>query len=630
MTITGKALVEAGCAAPVPKPARILTIGILASKLQFSDQRALLMEGHLLRILPYPTPPADVELGDISGLARFYPGQITVVRTVADMLDGADLVWSDYCDVDSDVIEEIHEGHSHVIGLDSFVQRLEIERGFGRMFAGYLGLDINSQGRWVRTLEEAQQFMNQEGVGNVLFKSTTGSTLPTVRPPTREEALDMIEVDPFDWFSPEEGVSPGVFIDSEMTGNEISYFGYFNGESFIAWGMTQEHKVACDGNRGGVMTGEVGTAFRFLQFNKLPPRFQMVFTRLETILGYTYYRGFIDLNCLVTDDGLVQFMEFTCRPGYPTEQELISHLWTSRVSYGDWLAGLAGVGPVVTVPNGVGIGLTLHAQNVGFPGASSSLDKWQPIIHWLTTGTLPGSTVQPFFVAWDEKGRWRSNYLDRSVLAVGHHKSEWSRAAWRAYSAINLVSAWGHTFRTDIPMYDPSAIEEKACQADSEQVADVRTWNSIEVIDATEHVWVGSGAGDWVLMLEWISYADNDRWTRDLTDLLCNSKSYRFYFARDKESGDVLGMLIIRHHRGLSNGSNEPTSDLVYVANIAVAPIVRRLGIAHQLYSKMLSDYPDAGAFVARPWNTGSENFHRALGWTTFERNGKTYCVKQQ
>lgn len=609
--------VTAGTPGDVPSPERKLTVGIVAWKFHFVEQRALLMEGHAIRVLPEPPPPGENKLDDISGLGAAFPGKITVVRTVEELVQGADLIVADFCGIDPDTIEEVHRLHEHVIGLDTFTQRLEENRAFGRMLASHIGLDINSHGKWCHSADEAQEFVEQHGL-RVLFKSTSGVGLPTVIPPTMEDAFDLIEHDPFDWFEhdPEETLAPsGVFIDTMMEGREISYFGFFNGEKFQSmYGMTQEHKAACEGGRGGVLTGEVGTAFAFMPKSELPLRFARAFERLETVLSQTYYRGFVDLNTLVTDEGHVQFMEFTCRPGYPTEQEIISHLWVHGQSYGDWLAGIAGLGPEVVLHAGVGIGVALQMHGIGIPGVAEVTGSWQPIIHWDNPRTLTNATIQPFFACWDSKGRWRTHYLDRAVMAVGHaDPGDWTNAIHRAYLTIQQVSAWGHTFRKDIPMRSPEYALASAMAASYEQIIDCRVWNNFQIEDVSDEVNLGTEELDWVCMLEWTAFDEEELWSLDLLYLICLSPNYQIYFARSGE--EVLGMLIVRK-----------IGDMVYVANIAVSPAARRMGIARGLYERMLKDHPDC-RFQARPWNSGSEAFHTAMGWNSISRRGKTYFV---
>jgi phosphoribosylamine--glycine ligase len=67
----------------------------------------------------------------------------------------------------------------------------------------------------------------------------------------------------------------------------------------------------------GVATGEQGTILRYTEESKLVDK---VLKPLEDYLHAHAYTGYIDVNCIITDDGTAWPLEFTMRPGWPLFQ----------------------------------------------------------------------------------------------------------------------------------------------------------------------------------------------------------------------------------------------------------------------------------------------------------------------
>jgi phosphoribosylamine--glycine ligase len=67
----------------------------------------------------------------------------------------------------------------------------------------------------------------------------------------------------------------------------------------------------------GVATGEQGTILRYTEVSTLADK---VLKPLEDYLHALAYTGYIDVNCIITDDGAAWPLEFTMRPGWPLFQ----------------------------------------------------------------------------------------------------------------------------------------------------------------------------------------------------------------------------------------------------------------------------------------------------------------------
>lgn len=85
----------------------------------------------------------------------------------------------------------------------------------------------------------------------------------------------------------------------------------------------------------GPQTGEMGTVLRVVRNSKLAAK---VLAPIEDYLVSLGHVGYVDVNCIISDDGTPWPLEFTMRPGWPTfniQQALIDG------DHAEWLAALA-------------------------------------------------------------------------------------------------------------------------------------------------------------------------------------------------------------------------------------------------------------------------------------------------
>jgi len=89
---------------------------------------------------------------------------------------------------------------------------------------------------------------------------------------------------------------------------------FFNGKKFVTpVNINFEHKKLFPGEVGPP-TGEMGTAMFWSEPNLL---FNRTLLKMESKLAEEGYVGYIDLNCIVNNNGIYP-LEFTARFGYPT------------------------------------------------------------------------------------------------------------------------------------------------------------------------------------------------------------------------------------------------------------------------------------------------------------------------
>ncbi|MBX7137932.1 MAG: phosphoribosylamine--glycine ligase [Oligoflexia bacterium] len=97
-------------------------------------------------------------------------------------------------------------------------------------------------------------------------------------------------------------------------GVEIAVGAFFNGREFLTpINVNFEHKKLFPGNHGP-STGEMGTSMYWSEPNRI---FNSTLKKFETRLAEEKYVGYMDLNCIVNNNGIYP-LEFTARFGYPT------------------------------------------------------------------------------------------------------------------------------------------------------------------------------------------------------------------------------------------------------------------------------------------------------------------------
>ena len=114
-----------------------------------------------------------------------------------------------------------------------------------------------------------------------------------------------------------------------VSGMEVAVSAFFNGNDFlrdkdgkVVGFINHEQKKACDGDLGST-TGEMGTLFNGVDEDDKLFKDIMMKPEIVKVLKDSNYRGAFDINCIVTDDGIVG-LEPTSRFGIPaTSYEFI-------------------------------------------------------------------------------------------------------------------------------------------------------------------------------------------------------------------------------------------------------------------------------------------------------------------
>jgi len=130
----------------------------------------------------------------------------------------------------------------------------------------------------------------------------------------------------------------GSFILQERVhGTEMAVGGWFGPGGFLpGWHENFEFKKLMAGETGPA-TGEMGTVVRCVKRSKLADK---VLKPFEEDLHRADYTGYIDVNCIIDEDGTPWPLEFTMRPGWPTFNIQMAMLAEGK-DPAEWLLDLA-------------------------------------------------------------------------------------------------------------------------------------------------------------------------------------------------------------------------------------------------------------------------------------------------
>ncbi len=275
-------------------------------------------------------------------------------------------------------------------------------------------------------------------------------------------AINLLKLDKSPWF--DEGVG-GVRFEKFIEGVEVCFGAMFS-ESYPEPNQAywcREYKDAQNGDRSGVLTGEVGTLIGVLPGDSV---ISDIFSRIGACLRSckVLTTGMIDFNTIIDSKGTMHFIEFTVRWGRPTLETQLAMIGTKRRLLGDALFNAA-IGLPTKMPyenNSFALGVTVYDYGLPYtlsiPGR-----KGQPFKPPVPSSPL--ESVQPLFCNPSDPKKWISSASEgRHFVSIGlchdslmdviDYKSRLDSARelllQKAYSPLRDFKAPGMTWRDDI------------------------------------------------------------------------------------------------------------------------------------------------------------------------------------
>ncbi|MBN2330432.1 MAG: phosphoribosylamine--glycine ligase [Candidatus Aenigmarchaeota archaeon] len=204
------------------------------------------------------------------------------------------------------------QGHG-VVGGTPYTDKLEDDRSFGQEELKDARIPIIPYKNFT-SFDEAIAFV-QEKPGKYVIKPS-GEAQNVKRflfVGEEDDGRDVIQV--LDAYGKAWSKRIKVFqLQKRISGVEVAVGAFFNGKKYInPINVNFEHKKLYPGNIGP-STGEMGTSMFWSAPNRI---FNSTLKKLESTLRDEEYVGYIDLNCIVNNNGIFP-LEFTSRFGYPT------------------------------------------------------------------------------------------------------------------------------------------------------------------------------------------------------------------------------------------------------------------------------------------------------------------------
>ncbi|MEE4302345.1 MAG: phosphoribosylamine--glycine ligase [Pseudomonadales bacterium] len=375
-----------------------------------------------------------IAVDDLDGLVTFARDngvELTIVGPEAPLVAG--------------IVDRFEAAGLTCFGPSAAAARLEGSKAFSKDFLVRHGIPTAAH-RTFEDLAEAEAFVREQGAPIVVKADGLAAGKGVIVAQTEEEALaavrDMLGGDAFG------RAGHRVVIEEFMAGEEASFIVVADGERFLAFASSQDHKRVGEGDVGP-NTGGMGA------YSPAPVVTPEVEARvLERIVAPTIagmaadgvpYRGFLYAGLMIDAAGDPRVVEFNCRFGDPEAQPVLARLETDLVRLCLQAARGRLEFDALAFDARTALGVVLAAE--GYPGAYGKGE----VIRGL--GARAGATDDEALVfhagtARDEAGNVVTDG-GRVLCVVGLGRTV-TEAASRAYAGVARIDFEGMQFRRDI------------------------------------------------------------------------------------------------------------------------------------------------------------------------------------
>jgi phosphoribosylamine--glycine ligase len=260
------------------------------------------LEGHDVKYFIKSFP--DKEIGD---------GFVPKVDHWEAEVDWADVIIFDDVLGQGAKATELRKKGKLVVGGTAYTDKLEDDRTFGQNQLKGFGISIIPNHEFT-DFDEAVLFVQQNPGRYVIKPSGDAQNVKGFLFVGQEDdGKDVIQM--LNIHKKAHANKIKVFqLQKRVAGVEVAVGAFFNGKHFMhPINVNFEHKKLFPGEKGP-STGEMGTSMFWSAPNKV---FNSTLKKMEEKLAEEGYVGYIDLNCIVNNNGIYP-LEFTARFGYPT------------------------------------------------------------------------------------------------------------------------------------------------------------------------------------------------------------------------------------------------------------------------------------------------------------------------
>lgn len=340
--------------------------------------------------------------------------------------------------------DQLRKKKKLVIGGSRYTDKLEINRNFGQKELKRNGIKIapiwNFSG-----YDKAISFVKQNP-GKYVFKPSGNNQSGDKRLiliSQKEDGSDLVE------FLVQnkkvlEKKNPKFVLQKFIEGVEIAVGAFFNGNDFIyPINVNFEHKHLFAKNLGP-LTGEMGTLMFWSKPNKI---FRLTLAKMRLDLKKSRYVGYIDLNCIVNEDGIFP-LEFTSRFGYPTIQIQLSGILDRA---GEWLSKLAeGNKFRLSTKKGFQVGVVVATPPLLSEGDDKEIVKIFRDISISFKNGKESKNVHIGDIKKDTEGIWRIAGASGWCLVITGTGQTVHQARAKVYKEIRNIRISGMFYRNDI------------------------------------------------------------------------------------------------------------------------------------------------------------------------------------
>ncbi len=296
------------------------------------------------------------------------------------------------------IVDRFTERGLLCFGPTAAAARLEGSKAFSKDFLARHGIPTAAYATF-EEVEAAEAYIRAQGAPIVIKADGLAAGKGVVVAETEAEALaavrDMLAGDAFG------SAGHRVVIEEFMAGEEASFIVIADGERFLPFATSQDHKRRDDGDRGP-NTGGMGA------YSPAPVVTPEVHDRIvdevirPTIEGMAQdghpYRGFLYAGLMIDSEGRPRVVEFNCRFGDPEAQPVLSRLRSDLATVCAQAARGRLELPALEFDDRSALGVVMAAG--GYPAAYrqgdpiSGLEQVQPDVHVFHAGTrLDGDQV---------------------------------------------------------------------------------------------------------------------------------------------------------------------------------------------------------------------------------------------
>ncbi len=368
-----------------------------------------------------------------------FQGIVPKADTWQQAIKGADLVVFDDTKL-SHIHRQIHK-QVPCFGGSEFAARLENDRAFGHALMERVGIP-RIESKSFKSLREVIPHLKEHKVAHVIKPSGIKVESHHVIVGEDEDNSDTIsQVERLiEMGLPVESVE----VEERIHGVETGLSIWFNGNEVVGpVNINWEHKRSNE-KETGYLTGEMGTLMRYVEDPDLP-LYKDTLAKVIPALRAASFRGQIDLNLIVDEDGVAHPLEWTPRLGKPAifiEDEL--HV----TSWAELFHGIATGKPTnLQVRYDWAVGVVLAGFGFPFQDKAEKISKGL-VVKGLDENSL--DHVHPMQLKLDKKGRFVVGAGEGYLLVSTGRGSSIHAAKDSAYAPLHGIKVPGSFFRHDI------------------------------------------------------------------------------------------------------------------------------------------------------------------------------------